>query len=166
MQIKSSFMDSSKSNQSNFAKSPKVLDAVDMILHFTAKLPLCKFIFSMPNSVMFFISKISQTIVRFPRIRENYRIIPNINLLVYYRQKLICRTVFNYLGKHFAISFEHSKNWYFTTRSSASFAFDSFATKIRFIYLNLAKSKWVFSFAEFCNSYTNSFEYFVLYFLN
>jgi len=99
MQIKSTFMDSSKSSQSDFAEPPKVLNAVDMISYFTAKLPLCKFIFSMPNSVVLFISKISKSIIRFPRIRENYRIIPNLNLLFYYGQKLTCRTVFNYLSK-------------------------------------------------------------------
>ena len=51
-------MDSPKSNQSNFAKSPEVLNSIDMILDSAVSLPSCKFTFSMLYTIMSFISKI------------------------------------------------------------------------------------------------------------
>ena len=63
MQIKSRFRKSSELCQTHFSDAPEVFDSVNM------GLTVCKFVVSMLNPMMFFVTQVNQAIVAFPPIR-------------------------------------------------------------------------------------------------
>ena len=60
------FMDTAEPGKSNFAEAPEVLDPVDMVI------ALSKLIFSVPDSIMSFITKISQSIISLKTICKKW----------------------------------------------------------------------------------------------
>ena len=106
-------MYSAELRQADFTQPPEVLDTVDMVVS------IGKFILTMLDSIMLFISKICQSVVGSKSVGVDA--CSRVGFAFDNGQQLACRAVFDDLLINLITSFEHAENRNFTFSSSASF---------------------------------------------
>ena len=152
MKIECAFVNTSELAQPGFGNRPEVFDSIDMILAF------CKFIFSMPDSIVFSVSKIHKAIISFKGIRVKLRFFSD--SFINNWQQLRTGTIVDDLSVDHTTSFYYTKNDIFSSCSSDTKSSYPSCSKVAFIYLYFALLKWTFIFRKLCNSLSYRFNYF------
>ena len=137
-------MDTSELSQANFTQPPEVLYSVNVVVS------ICKFILAMLDSIMLFITKISQSVVGLKSVGVNDR--SRVGFTLDNGQKLSCRAVFDDLGVNLISSFEHPENRCFTACAPTTFTSDSTSSEIALIEFNLAVLERALGLAKLGNT--------------
>ena len=139
---------SMKFYQSIFSKRPKGLDPVDMAF------ASGKFISTMMYSIVLLITQIHQAVVTSPLIRMDNTF--RRDSTPYYSLQRCFGAIWYYLGIYFSLSLKDTKDWRFSSSSTAASASNSFGSEVRFVDFDFA-FKRCFGFAKFSNSFANQF---------
>lgn len=102
-----------------------------------------KLIGSMVYSIVLLVSKIHESIIRWPTITI-YLCIFNLCLSCDDRNKGLCLYIRHYLGIYFSISFEESEYYCLHSSSSSSLSSDSGRSEITLIYLHCPRPYFCF----------------------
>ena len=116
--------------KSSFCIRPKRFNAIDMVF------PFDKFIMTMFNSIMFFISHINKTIIASPGIRMNHTI--RVHFASNDALKRLFSAIRNDFSIYFTTSLKDTKYRCFPACTTPSFPFNAFGSKVRFINFNIS----------------------------
>ena len=150
MQIECTFMNTTKLRQSCFCDCPEVFNSINMVR------TMRKLIIAMLDSMVLFIAKIHQAVIRFKPVRVHDGIF--FDFVSDDGQKLCGRTVSDNLCVHLAALFNQTEDDMFPTCATTANASDPTSTEVTFIDFNLTRFKRTLGFTEHCNSLTNSLE--------
>ena len=128
MQVKSIFANASELIEPGFCDAPKVLNPIDMVM------AIGKFIASMLDPIVFFITEVYKTVVGLKSIGINRRCF--IDLLLYNGHQRASGAVFNNLGINLAAAFNQTEDNVFTPCPAAPDPSDSPGSKVAFVDLN------------------------------
>lgn len=131
MQVEGTLAHASKLGQSHFGYAPKVLNAIDM------RLPGNEFISAMVYAIMPSIPQIHKAIIGMEPVTVNDAVQGYLPL--YNGLKSLPGAIRDDLGVDLPLPFEDSKNWRFTSGSTASLAPYSPGSKIRFVDFDLSR---------------------------
>ena len=149
MQIKSRLLHTFKFSKSGFGISPKPFNAIYV------RSASDKFIRTMINTKVFFITNVNQAIVTSPTVRMNNTV--QTYLSAYDLLQSGFRAIRNYFCIHFPISFKDSKYNSLSIGSSTSFAFDTLCSKEGFINFYFSRKRR-FLFTVFSDSFSDCFK--------
>lgn len=127
-----------------YFKSPKVFNSINVIEAF------CKFIVTLIDSIIFFISVINKPFIGFKTIGIEHGI--QVCFLFYNWHEFSHRVVFDDLDINFVSSFQHTGHMCFSTSSAPSDSSNSKCSKTTFIKLKFTIDKWIFRLTNFNNS--------------
>lgn len=134
MQAKRTFANASELIEPGFCDAPKVLNAIDMVM------AIRKFIASMLDPIVLFITEVYKPIIGLKAIGINRRR-GLIDLLLYNGHQRASGAVFNNLGIHLATAFDQTEDNVFTLGAAASDPSDSPGSKVALVDLNFARVK-------------------------
>jgi hypothetical protein len=147
VQGKRRFADASKLIEPPFGDGPEVLNAVNMIGS------VCKFIVSMFDPIVLFVTEVYQAVIGLKSIRIDHRV--QIDLLPYNGHQGALRAISDNLRIHLATSFDQPENDMFTTGAATPDPTHSSGTKVAFVNLNFTGIKRTLLLAVFSNPYSN-----------
>jgi len=125
MQAKSTFANASELVEPGFCDSPKVLNSIDMVM------AVSKFITSMLDPIVLFITEVHKSIVGLKSIGINRRGL--IDLLLYNGHQRASGAVFNNLGINLTTAFDQTEDNVFTPCPAAPDPSDSPGSKVAFV---------------------------------
>ena len=128
MQAKSTFANASELVEPGFRDAPKVLNAIDMV---TA---VSKFIASMLDPIVFFITEVYKAVIGLKSIGINRRVL--IDLLLYNGHQRASGAVFNNLGVNLTTAFDQAEDNVFTPGPATPDPSDPPGSKVAFVDLN------------------------------
>ena len=131
--MKSLFAHTTEPGQPGFGIAPEALDPVDMTL------AMNKFILSMVDAKMLFITKVNEPIISSPAIRMDDTF--NAHSTSDNRLQRGSSAIGNDFGINFSVSPEDPKDDCFAKSSTATLAFDSTSAEVTFINFNLARKR-------------------------
>lgn len=133
MQAKSTFANASELIESRFCDSPEVLNAINMIM------AIRKFIASMLNPIVLFITEVYKAVVGLKAIGINRRVL--VDFLLYNGHQRASGAVFNNLGIHLTAAFDQTEDNVFTLGTATPDPTHSPGSKVALVDLNFAGIK-------------------------
>jgi hypothetical protein len=130
MQMEGLFTHPSESGKPGLGIAPEALDSIDMAF------AMNKFILTVVDSEVLFVTKVDQAIIPTPAIRMDDA--SEIYTTSNYRLQLGSSVIRDNFSKDFALAFEDAKNNSFAESTTASFSLYSSSAKVAFINLNLS----------------------------
>jgi len=125
VEVKEPSGESSVFCQSSSSVTPEGFDSVDMICSSS------KFVFTVMDSEMEFVSDIDEPIVSFPTICVDNTFVTDFTLDNSFKSR--SGAIFEDVGENHATTFEHPGNWHLIPYTSASFASNSPCTKVALV---------------------------------
>ena len=147
MQAKRTFANAPELIEPRFCDAPKVLNAVDMIM------AVGKFVASMLDPIVLFITKVYKSVIGLKSIGINRRVL--VDLLLYNGHQRTSGAVFNNLGIHLATSFNQAEDNVFPPGPAASDPSDSPCSKVAFVDLDFTCIKGTLLLAVFGNAFSD-----------
>ena len=133
MQAKRTFANASELIEPGFCDAPKVLNAVDMVM------AVSKFITSMLDPIVLFITEVYKAVIGLKSIGINRRVL--IDLLLYNGHQRASGAVFNNLGVNLTTAFDQAKDNVFTPCPTTPDPSYSPGSKVAFVNLNFTGIK-------------------------
>ena len=147
VQTKSTFANAPELIEPRFCDAPEVLNAIDMIM------TIGKFITSMRDPIVLFITEVYKAVIGLKSIGINRRVL--IDLLLYNGHQRASGAVFNNLGVNPTTAFDQAEDNVFTPCPTTPDPSDSPCSKVAFVDLNFTCIKGTLLLAVFSDAFSD-----------